>query len=481
MKKRIIHLLSLATITLGLNSCYKDKGNYTYSDINQITIKTSADNYNVVLPDSLKIDLLLEQTIPDAAGLSFQWVLFPQTSAPLTRRTLDTTQNLRAKITEEPGSYLLDVFVKDRKTGVEFQKRFGISIFSAFSEGWVVLEEKSNGCDLSMITPADVVFRNIYSDANKGQLLPAGTFRLPDIKTNRNVQSVYIISPNDVTQVHFSNFLKIAGFNDFFWQAPTPAAPQHYFLNGDDEMMLNNGKPHTRSLITTGVNKLTLSPEGNYYMAPYEIYTSSSNYVLFDTIARKFFKINMSSVTLIPFAAWDGVSAFDVNNIDKRFIYAEQNTGAQFNAIFKHLNNDSLYAYVINPTLAQPGVNKYEGLTAPGLASAKLFVMSKALPHLYYASGNQVYKLDLPAKTATPIYTFPAGTEIRAMKMYLNRKTSSDANNNKLIGIATWENGTEGKVYYFPIAATGNFTGNTYSKVYSGFGKINDITFKSQK
>jgi hypothetical protein len=264
MKKRIIPFFSLAVITLLLNSCYKDKGNYIYSAINQITIKTSSSNYNVVLPDSLKIDLELEQTMPDGAGVSFQWVMYPQTGAPLTRRTLDTTQNLRAKITEEPGSYLLDVFVKDRKTGIESQKRFNINVFSAYSEGWVVVEEKTGGCDLSMITPADVVFKDIYSKANKGQLLPGGTFRIPEIKTNRNIQSVYIMCPNDVVQVNFSDFLKIASFNDLFFQAPAPAVPQTYFMNGDDELMLNNGKPHIRNLnAPAGLNKLNLPPDGD--------------------------------------------------------------------------------------------------------------------------------------------------------------------------------------------------------------------------
>ncbi|HUP13044.1 MAG TPA: hypothetical protein VM187_12545 [Niastella sp.] len=66
------------------------------------------------------------------------------------------------------------------------------------------------------------------------------------------------------------------------------------------------------------------------------------------------------------------------------------------------------------------------------------------------------------------------------MKMYRNWKNSADVNNNNLIAVATYENGG-GRVYYFPLAGTGNFVNNTYSKLFTGFNRINELTFKSLK
>lgn len=460
--------------------CYRDKGNYEYSDINKITITSAITSYSVMIPDSLKIDVTITQTLPAAEGLSFQWVLFPNTAAPLTRRTIGTTQNLRAALTEDPGSYLLDFFVKDNKTGVEIQKRFNVTILTALSEGWVVVEEKGGSCDLSMITPTDVIFRDVYSQINGGQHLPIGTFRIPEIKVNRNIQSVYIMSPSDMIFTNFANFLKVSEFNSFFFQVPNPPQPQEYFMNSDEETLLNNGKPYSRNLNGVGTIKLSLPPVGNYYMAPFELYSIITSYMWYDTIGQRFWRQDPNNFSLFGFAA-DPSDPFDMNNIGKRIIYAETNTSNTYFAIFKNNNDDSLFAYnfKVGGTGRSP-VAVYAGLVAPGLMTAKKFVMSKTLPFLYYVNGNIIYKLDIPAKTAAPIYTFPAGTEIKAMKMYLNRKTS-DPNNNKLIAVATVEGGNQGKVYYFPIAATGNFTGDTYSKVFTGFGKINEITFKSLK
>jgi hypothetical protein len=480
MKKAPKYLALSALLVVALQACYKDKGNYSYNDVNAITISTSASSYNVLVPDSLRIDVTIQQTQPHPDGLAFQWVLYPTGQAPLTRRTIGTTQNLRAAITEDPGSYVLDLFVKDKKTGVEFQKKFSIGVLTALSEGWVVVEEKNNACDLNLISPTDAIFRDVYSAGNGGKKLPAGTFRISDIKTNRNIQSIYIISPSDMVYVNFSNFLKVTGFNDFFFQAPNPPKPQEYFLNGDVEAMLNDGRPYGRNLNGPGSIKLNLPPLGNYYMAPFELYSILTGYMWYDNIGQKFYRQDPNNFNLLGFP-FDPADAFDMNNIGKKMLYAETNTGNTFYAFFKNNNDDSLFAYNFSAATARPPVAAYKGLNAPDMITAKCFVMSRSLPYLYYASGNNIYKLDILAKSASPIYTFPAGTEIRAMKMYRNLKTSSDPNNNKRIVVATLEGGSQGKVYYFQIGSTGAFENNTYSKMFDGFGKINEITYKSLK
>lgn len=480
MKKQLIYMITFVLGIFVFAGCYKDKGNYDYTQTNVITITSTADTFSVLLPDSLKINININQTMPGSEGIKYEWVMYPSTAAPLTRRTLDSTQNLVAKIIEDPGPYILILYAKDKKTNVEYQKKFVINVLTAYSEGWVVVEEDAGKCDLSMITPTDVIFKNAYSLNNSGQYLPAGTFRIPKIATNRNDQKVFILYPGSLEQVSYANFRKIGAPADVFWQVPSLFKPQNMFFNGDNEVAICDGKPHFRSFLSSGVIKFNYPPTGNYYFSPNEVYQTASGYVFWDTVGRKFLKMDANTVALLPMNTAPTGAIFDLNNVGKRLIYTEVNTGQQYNAIFKNVNDDSLFAFVFNPALSNHAVSRYDGLTAPGLLTAKLFVMSRSLPHMYYASGNQIYRLDILAKTATSIYTFPAGTEIRAMKMYVNLKNSGDVNNNKLIAVATKE-GTEGKVYYFPIASTGLFTNNTYSKVFGGFKQINEITYKSLK
>ncbi len=172
--------------------------------------------------------------------------------------------------------------------------------------------------------------------------------------------------------------------------------------------------------------------------------------MVYDTITQQFFKLNTSTAVLTPFANPTGTPKFHLNNIGKKLIYTEASAGNECVAFLKNNNDDSLFAFVYDLTKSDPAVERFNGLNAPHMLDARLFVGSRKYPHLYYAYDNMIYKLDIPAQTAVPIYTFPAGTEIRAMKMYRNLKTLTDPDNNNLIAVATHENG-EGKVYYFPF------------------------------
>lgn len=250
----------LAAIATGFFACDKKDNDLQLQPVNSITIGIDTNAYSVLLPDSLKVNVRISETIPSEAGIKYEWVMYPNTSAPLTRRTLDTTQNLAVRLIEDPGSYVLMLYARDRKTNIEFQQRFLVNVLTAYSEGWVVLEEKGGQSDLSMIMPNDVVLRNAYSINNNGAKLPAGSKRIPVIRTNRNDQKIFVLSPNALTQANFSNFRKIASEADLFWQAPSPFVIQEIFMNGDEEVSLVNGKPHFRSFLYPGIQKFNQPP-----------------------------------------------------------------------------------------------------------------------------------------------------------------------------------------------------------------------------
>ncbi len=471
--------LSALLFTAVVTGCYKDKGNYDYTAVNKVDITASTtDIISILQQDTLRINISFAESIPSTSGYDYDWTLYQNIQAPLTRWTLGTGKNLAAQITQPPGQYVLDYFAKDKATGISYRKKFTINIVSKLNEGWLVLEEKDGGCDLNMITPIDSIFKNIYSASNAGAKFPVGSHRIKVLQDRTNVQKIYVLSPSAVTQMYFADFLKLASFNDLFWGAPTTVKPQEYFINSSDEVLVNNNLPHGMSTIVPAPYKMGLQPIQNVSVEPFEMYTVSSGYVFFDKNSQSFMKYNLTD--MVPYAAQSGTAAFNVNNVGKKLIFSGINTGGNvFSCLFKNNTNDSMFVYQMNPALATPALNAYymPPTTAPGLLTATKFETSRLLPHMYYVNGNKVYLLDLPAQTSRVVYTFPAGTEVTAMRMYYNSKVTTDVDNNKLLAIATME-GTAGKVYTFPIAATGDFTGATYRKMYTGFGKITDIAFK---
>lgn len=479
MKRTIKSAAVSIFFILLLAGCYKDKGNYDYKTVNSLTITADVPNtVSVLLQDTLRINTTIVQTINSSSGLEYEWVLYLNNGTPVTRWKLGTSQNLSAQIVQAPGQYILDYFVKDKSTGVSFRKSFTVNVVSKFNEGWLVIEEDASACDLTMITPTDAVFRNIYSSANNGARLPIGSHRINIVRDRNNIQKIFVMSPAELTQPYFADFLKVASFNDMFWGPPATKKPQEYFIQGTfNEMLLNNGLPHGFSTVATPAPyKLGAEPAGIWDLEPYEMF-GSSVFIFYDKVSQRFYKYDLTN--LLPFAAPPPTAVFNVNNVKKKLLFAGANTGSFFDCLFKNNTNDSLFVFRLNGALAQPAVDSVyiPNTAAPGLLTATKFVNSRLLPHLYYVSDNKVYLLDIPARQSRVVYTFPTGTVATSMKMYINLRNSADPNHNRLIGISTMESGA-GKVYTFPIAATGDFTGSTYSKVYTGFGKINDIIFK---
>ncbi len=480
MKKTLFHqLFTLLLAAVVLAGCYKDKGNYEYKDLNKVTIEADVTGaISVLLQDTLTINTTITETIPSTAGYDYEWVLYQNISAPLTRWTLGTTKNLKAQITQTPGAYKLDYYLKDKASGISYMKTFNINVVGKFNEGWLVIEEEGGACDLSMIAPNDAVFRGIYSAANKKELLPGGSHRVTVVRDRLGVQKVYVLSPNEFTQPYFVDFLKVGSFNDQFWGPPSIKKPQEYFIEGSsNEVMLNNGYPFGMTTMVPAPYKLNLPAPGTWDLEPYGIYTATSGFVYYDKLSQRFYKYNLTD--MVAFAAAPSTAVFNANNVGKKMLFAGAGTGNLYNCLFKNNNDDSVFAFTLNPAQTNPAVDTafIPAANAPGLVTAKNFVSSKLLPHVYYVSGNKLYLLDIPARMARVVYTFPAGTEVASMKLHINLKTGSDVYQNKQIAVAANE-GSNGKVYLFTIEATGDFTGNTYRKLYTGFAKLNDIALK---
>src|SRR5438045_1698296 len=114
MKKQIIQITITLLMLFTFSGCKKDKGNYTYTDANDITITTDMttadplvvinnDSLVVKENDSLKLDVLITQRVA-SNDLSYQW-LITQIAANLSnpaQYVVGTTKALRIKIVLPP-------------------------------------------------------------------------------------------------------------------------------------------------------------------------------------------------------------------------------------------------------------------------------------------------------------------------------------------------------------------------------------------
>ena len=126
----------LGIILLSVVSCYDDKGNYDYHDINEITFGDVNTTYNVLLNiDTLKIDALVEMSTgdkTDASRFQYAWIISPINTSNQ-KDTISTERVLNYFISLAPNTYDLYLKIWDKKNRCALEEKiYGNSRNSLF-------------------------------------------------------------------------------------------------------------------------------------------------------------------------------------------------------------------------------------------------------------------------------------------------------------------------------------------------------------
>lgn len=134
--KYILFALVIAVLQF---SCYEDKGNYDYKDLNNIDIDFGDMETSVVLGDVLKIEPNFTFALgTESTDLSYLWTvgnrkISEQRNLEWTADTIMTYGNLELR-------------VLDKSTGVTYLRESSITVKSPYaSKGWIILSEKPDG------------------------------------------------------------------------------------------------------------------------------------------------------------------------------------------------------------------------------------------------------------------------------------------------------------------------------------------------
>lgn len=552
MKSNNIKYIKSVAVVLGLMlsciilwNCAKDKGNYDYNPINTLQISTdltgtdpnvfiTADSINVKQNDSLRIALKIENSTAQSTDLTYNWYLTQYETSVANPPTYQIGSNavLRTKITYPPNLYKIVAKVTDKSSGVSFYKSFSLNVTLAEwgDEGWVVLQETADGSDISVITTRDgsvkgKAFHSLYSSVN-GHKLPIGTHTVNVVNyaTSLRAQKVSFFYPNGGMQVRSVDFADSTKAEDWFFGS---SGNTNFQLNGSAggsaagwEYVVTNNKIAYRQLQSAAhlANPpFFFPPYEGLTVAPFVVNAAASDhfYTLYDISTRGFALFNASTSTLINIPNYtQPVSnlhpttgqGFDLKNMQDNLIHAENvqsmnmSLGIYWNFFFRNNANTNTYlvqfprgiAYANNFTTGRFQLTE---ASCPGINSATLFANPTFMPMprgvFYYVSDNKVYTVNvntLASSKATANLTFPAGTIIKAMKVFnsgytTGNNTALNVPDGKVLVIATDEmaSGKGHNVYFFNLdTQSGTIKGSVDNPAdkYSGFDKITTIAFK---
>lgn len=153
-----------------LGSCYDDKGNYDYREINDIVITLDMEEISFVLGDTVKIKpKLLFSMGKESSELVYKWTFNGQEIS--NESDLNWIANIIAS-----NSLVLEIF--DKSTGITYSGWVIIYVGSAYvNDGWLILSEKDNNSVLTYLrrrvvndTLKCVTTRDIYNFINKESL-----------------------------------------------------------------------------------------------------------------------------------------------------------------------------------------------------------------------------------------------------------------------------------------------------------------------
>lgn len=180
MKKLLLFCLALV---FALQSCYRDKGNYEYTEIPELTVKLFKVSLNgevgtVPVEENERLYAYLAQPFRMKATVSFE-------SEELAHENLTYTWSLDNKILShekdldvvipfdtEWFDYFGDLTVLDNETGISYVKKMRVSLSSNFMTGWMWLTKNGESTELNMFTNQLQLFTDMFEKINGYKLDP---------------------------------------------------------------------------------------------------------------------------------------------------------------------------------------------------------------------------------------------------------------------------------------------------------------------
>jgi len=504
MKSKILSLLSFVILSMLFPACMKDKSNYDLKPINEIkvTALSTADNIDILLNDTLRISPAVTQENVTNGTYTYSWYIFSDAFGP--KIELSDKKDLKVAMNAPLGGYTLMYVVKDVSTNITSTVQTHITIVSKFGSGIVVLEEKPQGGDISHLGFDGKIYRNLYSEANKGSYIPAPIGQLTGFyyKAGEQIQKpyyVFVSAPGKTTMQLDPETYQQAGPFSGLLSAP-PSAPAELsaiqgYWSGNAIYALVNGKVQFGSTGGTTPFFDGVLP-GDYEVAPFVITSTTAgkantpaittNFICYDQKNGRFLWFTGNSVGQLNTYSTDMSSpgAFDPNNVKKKCVYAcYSNQYAYYNWLMKD-DAGKMYFYQIYPISTQKAAAAYAEIpVSAAMSSATIFAGSTQLPHIYYVSGNNVMVYDYKSNTSTIAYTAAGGEQITDMKFSVSRVAEFSTSYQILrttdkLYISTY-NGAEGKINEFNVSPTGAL--GSPVKTYSGFGKITSMFYKEKR
>ena len=487
-----------------LTSCYRDKGNYSYKALNEISFDMPDDvsaQQGEVLHIEPKMTFALEN---NEENLSYEWVISVPSTEDSVNVVLSTERNFAEPINYSSGNtYPFRLFVTDNNTGVTYVKKMNLLVRTHFSPGYFVVEQYDDHSDFSFYnTELDTVIYDAFSTMNPDIVLPPTMTDMYSIDYNG-----YTVNAGDVSiryeagnmtmlfgedwgyVIDFRSAQVSSSIDQMFSTKPDVIRPQALISEQSGKFFLiNDGRVYRMQLAEgqTLFGEQMLASDGkDYGCSPlvgkgFEYRGMANGVLFFDELNRRFYSIYQATgltFTDVGVSYVDEVSGdtiLKMKDVPDDWELTGLAQGGMMNSYYWLMfDSDDAFRvvqYGIASSYGNP-VNVVDETQCPGMRECRVFASPYGRNQVYYANGNEIRLYDVAANTSRVVYTFPAGEEVVSIIFPV-------ATNGSNMTVAT-NNGESGTLYTFSMSGTGDLQTSEPTKKVTGFGKIKKIVYKN--
>ncbi|MNK03634.1 hypothetical protein D3C87_214840 [compost metagenome] len=501
-----------------LGSCSKDKGNYTYTELDAVNIDVShlASDYAMMRNEYLDIKPVVSYkgevvnpAKPQFPELSFSWEMYPSQAFKeiKEKHTLANTLELHYQMVQKELGWEVLFTVTNTNTGVKTFAKFNATITAALAEGWMVLYERDGNTDVGIIANNEIskaattekLFLDLYANSN-GSALPGTPGSIIYSRSGfPTLVSIYIQSSKEVANVSTSTFQRISTIDKgMFWTKPAVIAPSFISAtDGSKDFMINNNKLHVidYKIIAQGDRAFGDALGGTYgTLAPWLTLSPGStfNVVGYDQTNKKFVKVVSSGSEVVSMSTAQSPTAkYDVNNVGLELLFGDLGWNNWDYFIMRDNAANRYYMLSANFRVAESttttiAVGKYDMSSCPEIASVNSMTTGYLGEILYYSANNHLYQYKYTPGITDLLWTAPGNekiTNISLQKHYnINRAAGvlfDPKNLCKILYVATYDEASKiGTVYQMEVNPTSGAIIAGTEKKYTGFGKIKAMAWK---
>lgn len=497
--KQIPAYFALLIIACCIASCFKDKGNYNFRPINEVTIKgvDTTNGYVAYFGQSLAISPNIEGSLDKGdATYSYEWSYETSSKQVV---VLADTKALNTKVNLLPGNYTIFYRVTDLASGVQYRVSAPLLISSEVYEGYLVLNDVGGKSRLDMLS-----YKKENADFTQyTDVLARMGSTLPEQGKPLMVFSMHAVSTSNTDPKLFRIYLSTAsGTNtidsETFGYSETNNI--RYEMLGDvpQQFKVENfvGSYQANTLPTMyiyGDNGVFIR-RNNYMVFPYvKLNTYAGNTTAFKIspyIAANSSFVLMYNTDKRIFTRTQSVSsttAFDLpSNLNyptgKDLVYMEMSYTGVVHAILKDPVNPQYSIIRFNMGTAP---NYHEVVTATDFDQASHFAISPDRGYLFYSVRGKVYEYDLSLKT-TKLMLDKGTNDISYLafpNFFFRSLNTKYAEWSQWLTVgaypATGSGSTDGTLEQFYVPPVNGAL--ELRKSWTGFGKIVSIAYRERR